>query len=79
MHLKTDIIKKSSILNTYLIIIEPRCEKTDLRGFPTRHHTNRAVLPQKTARGFKFRIKEVEGLYYLCSENKGADQIRGKH
>ena len=29
------------------------------------------------ARGLKFRIKEVEGLYYLCSENKGADQLRG--
>ena len=25
----------------------------------------------------KFRIKEVEGLYYLYSENKGADQLRG--
>ena len=29
------------------------------------------------ARGLKFRIYEVEGLYYLCSENKGADQLRG--
>ena len=29
------------------------------------------------ARGLKFRIKEVEGLYYPCSENKGADQLRG--
>ena len=29
------------------------------------------------ARGLKFPIKEVEGLYYLCSENKGADQLRG--
>ena len=28
-------------------------------------------------RGLKFRIKEVEGLYYQCSENKGADQLRG--
>ena len=28
-------------------------------------------------RGFKFRILEVEGLYYPCSENKGADQLRG--
>ena len=27
--------------------------------------------------GLKIRIKEVEGLYYLCSENKGADQLRG--
>ena len=29
------------------------------------------------ARGLKFRIEEVEGLYYPCSENKGADQLRG--
>ena len=29
------------------------------------------------ARDLKFRIKEVERLYYLCSENKGADQLRG--
>ena len=29
------------------------------------------------ARGLKFRIYEVEGLYYPCSENKGADQLRG--
>ena len=28
-------------------------------------------------RGLKFRILEVEGLHYLCSENKGADQLRG--
>ena len=28
------------------------------------------------ARDLKFRIKEVEGLYYLCSKNKGADQLR---
>ena len=27
------------------------------------------------ARGLRFRIWEVEGLYYLCSENKGADQL----
>ena len=39
--------------------------------------TNRAVQPQKMARSFKFRIYEEEGLYYLCSENKGADQLRG--
>ena len=34
-----------------LIIFEPRHEKTGLRGFPTRSHTNQAVLPQKMARG----------------------------
>ena len=45
-------------------------------GFPTRSHSNQAVQPHKMARGLKFRIKKVEGLYYLCSENKGADQLR---
>ena len=29
------------------------------------------------ARSLKFPIKKVEGLYYPCSENKGADQLRG--
>ena len=28
------------------------------------------------AKGLKLRILEVEGLYYPCSENKGADQLR---
>ena len=46
-------------------------------GFPTRSHTNQAVQPQKMARSLKFRIYKEEGLYYLCSKNKGADQLRG--
>ena len=29
------------------------------------------------ARGLKFRILKVEALYYLCSKNKGADQLCG--
>ena len=45
--------------------------------FPTRSDTNQAIQIQKMARGLKFRIQEVEGLYYPCSENKGADQLRG--
>ena len=45
--------------------------------FPTWSDTNQAVKLQKMARGLKFQIKKVEGLYYLCSENKGADQLRG--
>ena len=45
--------------------------------FPTRSDTNQAVQPQKMARGLKFRVLKVEGLDYLCSENKGADQLRG--
>ena len=45
--------------------------------FPTWSDTNQAVQLQKMARGLKFQIKEVEGFLYPCSENKGADQLRG--
>ena len=38
--------------------------------------TNGAAHPQKMARGLKFWFQEVEGLYYPCTENKGADQLR---
>ena len=44
-------------------------------GFQTRSNTNWAVKPQKIARCLTFRTWEEEGLYYLCSENKGADQL----
>ena len=43
----------------------------------TRSDTNQAVQPLKLARGGKFWIYEVEGLYFPSSENKGADQLRG--
>ena len=33
--------------------------------FPTRSVTNRAVQSLNMARGLKFRIQKVEGLYYL--------------
>ena len=46
-------------------------------GFLTRSNTNQAVQSPKTVRGLKFRIEQEEGLYYPCSENKGADQLRG--
>ena len=45
--------------------------------FPTWPDTNQAVQLQKMARGLKFSIEKVEGLYYLCSKNKGADQLCG--
>ena len=45
----------------------------------TRAGTNQAVHLQKMARGLKFWIKEVEGLYNLRSENKGADQLCCNH
>ena len=46
-------------------------------GFLTWSDTNRAVQLQKMARDLNFRIWKVEGLCYLCSENKGADQLPG--
>ena len=45
--------------------------------FPTLSDTNQDVQLQKMTRGLKFRIYKVEGLYYLCNENKGADQLCG--
>ena len=45
--------------------------------FPNRSDTNQAAQSQKQARSLKFRIYEEEELYYPCSENKGADQLRG--
>ena len=51
-------------------------EKTGLSsGFLTRSETNRAVQPQKVARGLKFGILIEEGLYYLSSENKAQPSV----
>ena len=44
--------------------------------FPNRSDTNRPVQSQKQARSLKFWISEEEKVYYPCSENKGADQLR---
>ena len=41
----------------------------------TRSDTNRPGQSQKKAGSLKFQIYEEEGLYYLCSGNKGADQL----
>ena len=45
--------------------------------FPNRSDTNRPVQAQKQAKSLKFRIYEEEEVCYPCSENKGADQLRG--
>ena len=46
-------------------------------GFLTRSDTKGTVQLQKMARVLKFLLWEVEGYYYLFSENKGADQLLG--
>ena len=55
---------------------EPHREKTNVLVSDL-VHTNQAVQSQKMARGLKFRISKAEGSFYLCNENKGADQLRG--
>ena len=55
-------IKIDTISNLDTQKYEPRCENRS-SGFPTRSDTNRAVQPQKMARGLKFCIYEVEELY----------------
>ena len=42
-------------------------------------YTNWAVQLQKMSRSLKCRLKNKEGFHYLCSENKGADQLQGYH
>ena len=46
-------------------------------GFPTRSKTNQVVQPQKMVRGLKFWFPEVDGLHFLCGENRVADQLHG--
>ena len=45
--------------------------------FPNRSDTNRPVQLQKQARSLNFWSDVEEELFYLSSENKGADQLRG--
>ena len=44
-----------------------RRNKTGLHGFLIKSATNQAAQLLNMARGLKFCIWEVEGLYYLCS------------
>ena len=53
------------------------CVRNPTIWVQTRSDTNRAVQSQKMVRGLKFCIYVEEGLYYPCSENKGADQLHG--
>ena len=63
-------------IGIYVIVVKVHYEKTNNVVSEHRSDTNRAVRAQKMARGWKFWILKVEELYYLCSENKGADQLR---
>ena len=58
-----------------MFINEPLHKKKDNLGFLTKSATNHPVQSQKQARSLKLWIEEGDGLYYLCYENKGADQL----
>ena len=60
------------LIGVCLVLFELHHEKTMSSGFLTSSDTNKAIQPQRMVRGLKFWILEVEGLCYLCSENKGA-------
>ena len=51
------------------------CVRKPTIWVPTRSDINQPVQSQKQARSLKFPILEKDGLYYPCSENKGADQL----
>ena len=72
----TTIFWMSEFTITYIHQMSPDVRKSTF-WFPTRSNTNQAVQLWKMARGLKFRILKVDGLYYLWSENKSADQLRG--
>ena len=56
---------------------EPRRQKTGLRGFrPGPTQTGLRSL-RKCLEAWKFCFEEGEELYYPCSKNKDADQLRG--
>ena len=52
------------------------CMRKPTIWVPTKSDTNWTVQSQKMVRGWKFWILKVDELYYLCSKNKGADQLR---
>ena len=56
-------------------IIEQCHDKNCLRGFQP-GPTQTRLLKKQIARGLKLRISKEEGVNYLCSENKAADQLR---
>ena len=56
-------------MNSPFFIWATSREKLSL-GFGTRVDSNRPVQPQKLARLLKFRIKKLEVLYYLGSQQQ---------
>ena len=71
----SSISRSNALLLRTSLPNEPQCEKTCLWVSDHVPDTNQAVQPQKMLRGLRFWSKVEEGLYYLCRENKDADQL----
>ena len=71
----TWIFKKNTqlILNIYRSLCLGNTNNLGL----TMSDTNQSVQSQKQAISLIFWVKVEEEVSYLCSENKGADQLRG--
>ena len=72
-------VNPCSLISTFVLhcLDSATSRENQPSGFPTRLDTNWAVQTQKMAEGLEFCTKELDGLYYVCSDNKGADQLRG--
>ena len=64
-------------LPTTIVLNEPRCEKTGLRGFRPGPTQTGLYSHRRWLEAWDFGFRKEEGFYYPCSENKGADQLRG--
>ena len=62
--------KEIVVILTENSLYEPRQDKTCLWELPTRPDTNQPAQPQKLARVLKFRLYNLEILYYLSSEQQ---------
>ena len=61
------------------MLIEPHGKKTCHGVSDQVCHIPGCTATQKMVKGLKFWIKEEEGWYYLCSENKSAGQLCSYH
>ena len=82
MHLKSQLlfydgrlIQKHQTLST----IEPLCQKTCLRGFQPGQKQTKLYSHRRLLEGLNVQIEKEEKLYYICSKNKGTDQLHSYH
>ena len=69
------IYHQLGMLSDFVLSNENR-EKTGLWGVRPGPTQTGLYSYKQIARGLKFQNWKVEGLYYPCSKNKGADQLR---